>query len=89
MRVALFVTCLADGLVPEVAKATVRLLERLGVEVDVPMRQSCCGQLHINTGYPREALPLVRNHVAAFDGYDHIVSPSARSFSPRRWPSRA
>lgn len=76
MRVALFVTCLADGLVPEVAKATVRLLERLGVEVDVPLQQSCCGQMHINTGYPGDALPLVRNQVAAFDGYDHIVSPS-------------
>ena len=76
MKAALFVTCLVDGLVPEVAKATVRILERLGVTVAVPMGQTCCGQMHVNTGYPREALPLVRNHVAAFEAYDVIVVPS-------------
>jgi len=76
VRVALFVTCLADGIVPDVAKATVSLLRRLGVEVDVPMTQTCCGQMHVNTGYPREAIPLVRNHVSAFAGYDAVVSPS-------------
>ena len=76
MKVALFVTCLADGLIPEVAKATVRVLERLGVTVDMPIGQTCCGQIHLNTGYPREALPLVRNHVAAFEPYDAIVAPS-------------
>ncbi len=76
MRVALFVTCLVDGLFPDIGKATVRLLERLGQDVAVPLRQTCCGQMHINTGYPRQALPLVRNHVAAFDGYDAVVAPS-------------
>jgi len=76
VKVALFVTCLADGLIPEVAKATVRVLERLGVAVDMPIGQTCCGQIHLNTGYPREALPLVRNHVAAFEPYDAIVAPS-------------
>jgi len=76
VRVALFVTCLVDGFVPEVGKATVVLLRRLGVAVEVPLGQTCCGQMHINTGYPREALPLVRNHVAAFDGFDAIVAPS-------------
>jgi len=76
MKVALFVTCLVDGIVPDVGKATVALLERLGVEVDVPLAQTCCGQLHVNTGYPREAFPMVRNHVAAFESYDAIVAPS-------------
>jgi len=76
VRVALFTTCLADGVVPEVAKATVRLLRRLGVDVEVPPTQTCCGQLHINNGYAREALPLVRNHVEAFSGFDYVVSPS-------------
>ncbi len=76
MRVALFVTCLVDGLFPDIGKATVRLLERLGQDVAVPLRQTCCGQMHVNTGYPRQALPLVRNHVAAFDGYDAVVAPS-------------
>ena len=76
MRVALFVTCLVDGLFPDVGKATVALLERLGLKVEVPMAQTCCGQMHVNTGYAREALPLVRRHVAAFSGYEAVVVPS-------------
>jgi L-lactate dehydrogenase complex protein LldE len=76
MRVALFVTCLVDGLFPQVGQATVRLLERLGHQVVVPPGQTCCGQMHVNTGYPRLALPLVRNHVAAFAGCDAVVAPS-------------
>jgi L-lactate dehydrogenase complex protein LldE len=76
VRVALFVTCLVDGLFPDVGKATVALLERLGLEVEVPMAQTCCGQMHVNTGYAREALPLVRRHVAAFSGYEAVVVPS-------------
>ena len=76
MRVALYVTCLVDGLFPDVGKATVRLLHRLGCEVAVPLEQTCCGQMHINTGYPKAALPLIRNEVAAFAGYDAVVLPS-------------
>jgi len=76
VRVALFVTCLVDGLFPDVGKATVGLLERLGCAVEVPLAQTCCGQMHVNTGYLREAVPLVRRHVAAFDGYDAVVVPS-------------
>ena len=76
MRVGLFVTCLVDGVVPQVAKATVRVLERVGVTVEMPWQQTCCGQMHVNTGYPREAIPLIRNHVAAFGEFDAIVVPS-------------
>lgn len=76
MKAALFITCIADALYPDVAKATVRLLRRLDVEVEVPMGQTCCGQGQVNTGYPRETFPLVQNHVSAFEGYDYIVSPS-------------
>jgi L-lactate dehydrogenase complex protein LldE len=76
MRVALYATCLVDGLFPDVGKATVRLLRRLGCQVEVPAAQTCCGQLHINTGYPKAALPLIRNQVAAFAGYDAVVLPS-------------
>jgi L-lactate dehydrogenase complex protein LldE len=76
VRVALLVTCLVDGLFPDVGKATVRLLERLGCRVEVPLQQTCCGQMHINTGYAREALPLVRRHTEVFSGYDAIVGPS-------------
>ncbi|MFT7838431.1 (Fe-S)-binding protein [Saccharothrix sp. BKS2] len=76
MRVALFVTCLVDGLFPDVGKATVRLLERLGHEVVVPPAQACCGQMHINTGYAGQALPIVRNHVKAFEHAEVVVVPS-------------
>ena len=76
MRVALFVTCLVDAMFPGVGQATVRLLERLGHEVAFPQRQTCCGQMHVNTGYQRGALPLVRNHVRAFEDYEAIVAPS-------------
>jgi L-lactate dehydrogenase complex protein LldE len=76
MRVALFATCLVDGLFPDVGRATDRLLRRLGHEVEFPRSQTCCGQMHVNTGYPREALPLVRNHVATFEDFDAVVAPS-------------
>jgi L-lactate dehydrogenase complex protein LldE len=76
VRIALFVTCLADTLFPAAAKATVQLLERLGHEVVFPPGQTCCGQMHINTGYQDQALPLVRRHVRTFAPYDAIVAPS-------------
>lgn len=76
MRIALFATCLADAMFPAAAIATVRLLERLGHEVAFPAGQTCCGQMHVNTGYLREAVPLVRNHVDAFSGFDAVVAPS-------------
>jgi L-lactate dehydrogenase complex protein LldE len=76
MRIALFVTCLADGLFPDVGKATVALLQRLGHEVVFPETQTCCGQMHINTGYQADALPLVRHHAEVFAPYDVVVAPS-------------
>jgi L-lactate dehydrogenase complex protein LldE len=75
-RVALFITCLADTLFPDVGKATVAVLERLGVEVAFPRGQTCCGQAHINTGYQRDALALVRHHVEVFEPYEAVVAPS-------------
>ncbi|MGH3656172.1 MAG: (Fe-S)-binding protein [Micromonosporaceae bacterium] len=76
MRVALFVTCFNDTLFPETGKATVRLLERLGCTVEFPVRQTCCGQMHFNTGYRAECVPLVRHFVDVFAGYDAVVTPS-------------
>jgi L-lactate dehydrogenase complex protein LldE len=76
MAVALFVTCLVDTLVPEVGRATVTLLERLGVEVEFPRAQTCCGQLHLNAGYPEPAAALARRFVETFSGYEAIVAPS-------------
>ncbi|MGD0705286.1 MAG: heterodisulfide reductase-related iron-sulfur binding cluster, partial [Trebonia sp.] len=77
MRIGLFVTCLTDTMFPETGKAVVTLLERLGHQVEFPMGQSCCGQMHFNTGYRRDAVPMVRGFTAAFDGYEAIVTPSA------------
>ena len=78
MRIALIATCLGDALYPEVAIATVTLLERLGHEVVFPKAQTCCGQMHVNTGYLREALPVVRHHVEVFAAaeFDVAVAPS-------------
>ena len=78
MRIALIATCLGDALFPDVPKATVALLERLGHEVIFPPAQVCCGQMHVNTGYLTEALPVVRHHVEAFSAadFDVAVAPS-------------
>jgi L-lactate dehydrogenase complex protein LldE len=75
--VALFVTCLGDTLFPDVGKATVTLLERLGVEVEFPREQTCCGQLHFNAGYADEARVLGERFERVFAGYEAVVSPSA------------
>lgn len=76
MRVALMVTCLGDTLFPDVGKAVVRLLSRLGVDVDFPEGQTCCGQPMVNSGYLDEAVPAVRAFASAFEGYDAVVVPS-------------
>ncbi|MGW2559149.1 (Fe-S)-binding protein [Streptomyces sp. NPDC001514] len=76
MRVALFVTCVNDALYPSTGVATVRLLERLGVDVDFPAGQTCCGQPQFNTGYRRETEPLVRRTARVFEGYEYVVTPS-------------
>lgn len=76
MRVALSVTCVNDAMFPETGKAVVRLLRRLGCEVDFPAAQTCCAQPMVNTGYLDEAVPVVRTYVDAFAGYDAVVTPS-------------
>lgn len=77
MRVALQITCINDVLFPETGRAVVRLLRRLGVDVEFPPAQTCCGQPMVNSGYLSEAVAPVRQFVRAFAGYDAIVTPSA------------
>jgi L-lactate dehydrogenase complex protein LldE len=77
MRVSLFITCFNDTLFPETGRAVVRLLERLGHTVDFPLEQTCCGQMHFNTGYQRETIPLVRHFVEVFKAAEVVVAPSA------------
>ena len=76
MRVALFIACYNDTLFPQTGRAVVRLLERLGHEVTFPLEQTCCGQMHLNTGYRPEALGLLRRFVRVFGDAEVVVSPS-------------
>lgn len=78
MKIALFATCIVDAMYPEVARATVTILERLGHTVTFPAKQACCGQMHINSGKFAEAVPVVRNHVETFEDadYDYAIAPS-------------
>jgi L-lactate dehydrogenase complex protein LldE len=77
MRIALFVTCFNDTLFPGTARAVVEVLERLGHEVTFPEEQTCCGQMHGNSGYQHEALGLARRFVRVFADAEVVVSPSA------------
>ncbi|MGZ8650436.1 MAG: heterodisulfide reductase-related iron-sulfur binding cluster, partial [Solirubrobacteraceae bacterium] len=70
MRVALFITCVNDTLFPDTGRATVRVLERLGHEVVFPDEQTCCGQLHANSGYRDEAQALAARFEQIFEPFD-------------------
>ncbi|GHD00184.1 (Fe-S)-binding protein [Zhihengliuella salsuginis] len=78
MRIALFATCIVDAMYPSTARATVKILERLGHEVLFPAGQACCGQMHTNSGYFDAARKVAANHVEAFESveYDVAVAPS-------------
>jgi L-lactate dehydrogenase complex protein LldE len=77
VRVALFITCFNDTLFPQTGRAVVTLLERLGCEVDFPQAQTCCGQMHTNTGYQERGLALARRFERVFADAESVVSPSA------------
>src|SRR5260370_19960353 len=70
------VPCLGDVFFPDVGIATVRLLRRLGVEVDFPEAQTCCGQPQFNSGYHDDARTLARHTIEAFAGGRTVVTPS-------------
>ncbi|MFF7176985.1 heterodisulfide reductase-related iron-sulfur binding cluster [Streptomyces sp. NPDC008121] len=78
MRIGLFATCLGDTLFPDAVRATALLLSRLGHELVFPPDQTCCGQMHLNTGYQREPVPLIRNYAEQFgdSAIDAVVMPS-------------
>ncbi|WP_166025622.1 (Fe-S)-binding protein [Streptomyces chilikensis] len=78
MRIGLFATCLGDTLFPDAVRATAVLLARLGHDVVFPPGQTCCGQMHVNTGYQREPVPLVRNFAEQFGdpSLEAVVVPS-------------
>jgi L-lactate dehydrogenase complex protein LldE len=76
VKVSLFITCLTDTFYPKTGIAMVKLLERLGCEIEFPRAQTCCGQMHLNTGYQTEALELIRNLVSVFEQAEIVVAPS-------------
>jgi len=76
MKAALFIPCYIDAFFPEVGIATLELLERLGVDVDYPLDQTCCGQPMANSGCHKEAAGTERLFVRNFAGFDYIVGPS-------------
>ncbi len=84
MRVSLFITCFNDTLFPQTGKAAVSVLERLGHEVEFRPEQTCCGQMHSNSGYPREALTLVRRFVETYRDAPLVVVPSTSCTSTIR-----
>jgi len=77
MRASLFITCYNDTLFPETGRAVVRLLERLGVELDFHPKQTCCGQMHANTGFRGEAFCQAKRFVRMYQETDVVVIPSS------------
>jgi L-lactate dehydrogenase complex protein LldE len=76
INVSLMITCLGDAFFPDVGVATVTLLRRLGVAVDFPKAQTCCGQPHFNSGYHDDARALARHTIEAFATSPLVVTPS-------------
>jgi L-lactate dehydrogenase complex protein LldE len=77
MNIALFIACYNDILFPATGKAVVAVLERLGHQVEFPLEQTCCGQMHFNTGYRREAYPIAKRFVSIFQDADAVCIPSS------------
>ena len=70
MKVGLFIPCYVNTIFPEVGVATYKLLSHLGVEVDYPLEQTCCGQPMANAGFEMKALPLAKHFEELFDEYE-------------------
>jgi L-lactate dehydrogenase complex protein LldE len=77
LRVSLFVTCFNDTLFPQTGIAVVEVLERLGHEVEFRPEQTCCGQMHMNSGYREEGKRLAARTARVMTGAEHVVCPSA------------
>ncbi|HKF50434.1 MAG TPA: (Fe-S)-binding protein [Terracidiphilus sp.] len=77
MRASLFITCYNDTLYPETGRAVVALLERLGVEVEFNSLQTCCGQMHANSGFRAEAFSQAKRFVQIYRDAETIVIPSS------------
>lgn len=89
MKVGLFIPCYVNAIFPEAGVATYRLLKKLGVDVEYPLDQTCCGQPMANAGFENESLPLAKNFEKLFDKFDYVVTPSASCavFVKQNYPS--
>lgn len=77
MKIGLFIPCYINALYPEVGQASYRLLTSLGLDVDYPLEQTCCGQPMANAGFEHDAKPLAERMERLFEQYDYVVGPSA------------
>lgn len=76
MKIGLFIPCYVDVVYPEVGIATYKLLTHLGLDVDYPLNQTCCGQPMANAGFEKQAIPLAENFEDKFKDFDYVVAPS-------------
>ena len=76
MRVSLFITCLVDQFFPDVGMSVVSVLRKLGVEVDFPAEQTCCGQPAFNSGFTSDARELAKRFIGIFENSEYVVAPS-------------
>ncbi len=76
MQIALFIACFNDALFPQTGRAIVKLLRRLGHDVHFPDRQTCCGQMHFNTGYQDDCIPMAERFADLFERYDAVLNAS-------------
>ncbi len=74
--VSLFVTCMVDMIYPKTGMSVIKILEHLGIPVDFPTGQTCCGQPGFNAGYRQEARQVARQFLRAFQEAEVIVTPS-------------
>ena len=80
-KITLFVQCLVDGLYPEVGEAMLTLFKRLGIQVECPLDQTCCGQPAFNAGYHKAARVAARRFITIFENVEWIVCPSGSCVS--------
>ena len=76
MKIGLFIPCFVNAVYPQVGTASFKLLRSLGVDVDYPLGQTCCGQPMANGGFEKDSAPLARNMEKLFKDYDYVVGPS-------------
>ena len=76
MKIGLFIPCYVDVVYPQVGVATYKLLKHLGIDVDYPLNQTCCGQPMANAGFEKQAIPLAEKFEEKFKDYDYVVAPS-------------